>query len=104
VVGGWLQSLRASPGNARSLAGVLISSLRAGKAPPGGQMSGAQAPPSPSAGGDGHNDQVEAVLNRIGGLLTNLTGELQALTQLWPDPRVRALEAALRQAQGILSG
>jgi len=104
MVGGWLQSLRASPGNARSLAGVLISNLRAGKAPPGEQMPSIEAPPSPAAGGDGQGDQVEAVLNRIGGLLTNLTGELQALTRLRPDPRVTALEAALRQAQGILSG
>ena len=39
AVGGWLRALRANPGNAQSLAGVLISRLRAKKAPPnGGKM------------------------------------------------------------------
>ncbi len=37
-VGGWLRALRANPGNAQSLAGVLISQLRAKKAPPNGGM------------------------------------------------------------------
>jgi hypothetical protein len=38
AVGGWLRALRANPGNAQSLAGVLISRLRAKKAPPNGGM------------------------------------------------------------------
>ncbi len=36
AVGGWLQALRANPGNAQSPAAVLIGSLRKGKAPPNG--------------------------------------------------------------------
>jgi hypothetical protein len=36
AVGGWLRALRANPGNAQSLAGVLISRLRTKKAPPNG--------------------------------------------------------------------
>jgi hypothetical protein len=36
AVGGWLRALRANPGNAQSLAGVLISRLRAKNAPPNG--------------------------------------------------------------------
>jgi hypothetical protein len=36
AVGGWLRALRANPGNAQSLAGVLISRLRAKSFPPNG--------------------------------------------------------------------